>query len=205
MGHEETLAQFIPKHQIVGAKTYVGGGRLAANRVIASIQGKGTIFGEFDGENSERVQKIAAIFQQAHFNTQITTNIYGAMWDKLFINVATGAVCAITGLCFGDLYQSKALETVAIGAVQEAIAVAKAQKIDLTIPDGATAWKMASAGLPYEFKSSMLQSLESGNRTEIDFINGYVVQKGLEMGIPTPFNQTLVACLKGIEQKTFGA
>ncbi|MEY4933912.1 MAG: hypothetical protein RIS64_271 [Bacteroidota bacterium] len=203
MGHEDTLAQFVPKHQIIGGKTYLGGVRLAANRVIAGYKGKLTILGEFNGENSERVQKIAQLFTQAGLDTQISTNIYGTMWDKLFINVATGAVSAISGLCYGDLYQSKALEAVAIGAVNEAIAIAKAKNIKITVPDGATAWKMASAGLPYDFKPSMLQSLESGNRTEIDFINGYVVQKGIEMGISTPFNQTLVACLKGIEQKKF--
>ncbi|MEN9609862.1 MAG: hypothetical protein RLZZ628_676 [Bacteroidota bacterium] len=203
MGHEETLAEFVPKHQILGGKTYVGAVRLAANQVIAGYLGKLNILGEFNGALSERVQKIAAIFQQAQLTTQISTNIYGAMWDKLFINVATGALSSITGLCYGDLYQSKALEAVAINAVNEAIAVAQAQKVNITVHEGATAWKMASAGLPYGFKPSMLQSLESGNRTEIDFINGYVVQKGIEMGIPTPFNQTLVACLKGIEQKKF--
>ncbi len=203
MGHEDTIAQFVPKHQIIGGKTYLGGVRLAANRVIAGYKGKLTILGEFNGENSERVQKIAQLFIQSGLETQISTNIYGAMWDKLFINVATGAVSAITGLCYGDLYQSKALEAVAIGAVHEAMAIAQASNIAITVPDGATAWKMASAGLPYDFKPSMLQSLESGNRTEIDFINGYVVQKGIEMGIPTPFNQTLVACLKGMEQKKF--
>jgi 2-dehydropantoate 2-reductase len=204
MGHEETISQFIPKSQILGGKTYVGGVRLSANRVIAGYQGKLNILGEFNGVHSERVQKIANIFRQAGLTTQVSTNIYGAMWDKLFINVATGAVSAISGLCYGDLYQSKGLETVAISAVNEAIAIAKARQIEITIPEGATAWKMASAGLPYDFKPSMLQSLENGHRTEIDFINDYVVQKGIEMGIPTPFNQTLVACLKGIEQKKFG-
>jgi 2-dehydropantoate 2-reductase len=125
------------------------------------------------------------------------------MWDKLFINVATGAVSGISGLCYGKLYKSKELEAVAIGAVAEAMAIAKAKNIDYTVPDGATAWRMAGAGLPYEFKASMLQSLEAGNRTEIDFINGYVVKKGLEMNISTPINQTLVACMKGIEQNLF--
>jgi 2-dehydropantoate 2-reductase len=201
MGHEDTIAEFVPKAQIIGGKTYVGGQRFSANHVLAGYKNKITIIGEFDGTDSKRVNQIAEIFNHAGLQTQISTNILGTMWDKLFINVATGAVSGISGLCYGELYKSKELEAVAIGAVSEAMEIAKAKNIDYSVPDGLTAWQMAGAGLPYEFKASMLQSLEAGNRTEIDFINGYVVKKGLEMTIPTPINQTLVACMKGIEQK----
>jgi 2-dehydropantoate 2-reductase len=204
MGHEDTIAEFVPKNQIIGGKTYVGGVKIQPNHVIAGHKNKVTIFGEFDGEESERVNKITALFNQAGLTTQISTNILGTMWDKLFINVATGAVSSITGLCYGDLYQVKEIENIAIGVVNEAISIAKAKNIPISIHDGKTAWLMASAGLPYNFKASMLQSLEAGNKTEIDFINGYVAKKGIEEGIPTPINQTLIACLKGIEHKLFG-
>ena len=56
-----------------------------------------------------------------------------------------------------------------------------------------------AAGLPDDFKTSMLQSLEKGSITEIDFINGAVVRWGQRCGIATPVNATLVACVKGIE------
>jgi 2-dehydropantoate 2-reductase len=49
----------------------------------------------------------------------------------------------------------------------------------------------------------MLQSLEKGSITEIDFVNGAVVRWGAQLGVPTPVNQTLVACLKGIERGLF--
>jgi 2-dehydropantoate 2-reductase len=49
----------------------------------------------------------------------------------------------------------------------------------------------------------MLQSLEKGSRTEIDFINGAVVREGERLGVPTPVNRTLVACVKGIEKGLF--
>jgi 2-dehydropantoate 2-reductase len=201
MGHEEVISQFVPKSQILGGKTYVGGVRLAHNRIIAGYETKQTIFGEFDGQISPRVQHITAIFTEAGLATQISDNILGTMWDKLFINVSTGAISGITGLCYGDLYQIQELENIAIGAVEEAINIAKTMGIETTVPNGKTAWTMASAGLPYEFKPSMLQSLEAGNKTEIDFINGYIVKKGKELGIATPINQTLVACMKGVEKK----
>ena len=61
------------------------------------------------------------------------------------------------------------------------------------------AWLKAAVGLPADFKTSMLQSLEKGSATEIDFINGAVVRWGHRCGVPTPINQALVAGIKGIE------
>ena len=61
-------------------------------------------------------------------------------------------------------------------------------------------WVAASEGLPGTFKTSILQSLELKRPTEIDFINGSIVEWGKKYGIATPVNQTLVACVKGIEK-----
>ena len=58
---------------------------------------------------------------------------------------------------------------------------------------------MASAGLPPQFKTSMLQSLQAGAQTEIDYIHGSVVRWGTKLGVPTPVNSTLVALVKGLE------
>jgi 2-dehydropantoate 2-reductase len=66
--------------------------------------------------------------------------------------------------------------------------------------DPEQAWTLAADGLPAAFKTSMLQSLEKGSVTEIDFINGSVVRWGARHGVPTPVNATLVACIKGVER-----
>jgi len=93
-------------------------------------------------------------------------------------------------------------KTVRNGSHQaNAMAVAQAKGVVLSIKEPRDAWTMAAAGLPFEFKTSMLQSLERGLVTEVDFINGSVVRAGQECGIPTPVNQTLVACVKGIEHR----
>jgi 2-dehydropantoate 2-reductase len=124
----------------------------------------------------------------------------GTIWDKLLVNVATGALSGITGLAYGDLYAVPEVEACAMAAVAETMAVAKASGIQLTTNDPQQPWIKAAAGLPFEFKASMLQSLEKGFVTEIDFVNGAVVRQGARCGVPTPVNQTLVACLKGIER-----
>ena len=84
--------------------------------------------------------------------------------------------------------------------------MAKTNGIQLVSEDPKYFWDLAAEGLPAEFKTSMLQSLEKGEITEVDFINGSVVRWGERSGIATPVNKTLVGLVKGIEsfQEHFG-
>ena len=200
LGNEETIAQVVGEAKVVSGKTYVGGRLLAPGYVSASVQGKQTFIGELDGKKTERIQRIAAAFNAAGLQCEVSGNIKGLIWDKLLINVAAGALCAITRLPYGPLYEEPVIKDCAIAAISEAIAVAKAAGVKLKSEDPEYPWYAASEGLPPTFKTSMLQSLESKRPTEIDFINGSIVTWGKKYGIATPVNQTLVACVKGIEK-----
>jgi 2-dehydropantoate 2-reductase len=200
LGHEDVLAEVVGRGKVLAGKTYTGGVLLASGHIIAGTKGKETLIGELDGSLTERVQRIAAMMNAAGLSTTVSQNILGVMWDKLLVNVATGALSAITRLPYGELYQVPEVQACAVAAVAEAIAVAKASGIELTTDDPYAPWVKAAAGLPYEFKASMLQSLEAGSITEIDYVNGAVVRQGALCGVPTPVNQALVACVKGIER-----
>lgn len=204
LGHEDILADIVGRERVLAGKTYVGGVLLAPGRIGAGVAGKETLIGELDGRLSERTQAIAAVFNAAGLHTTVSDNIVGTMWDKLLINVATGALSGITRLGYGPLYRIPEIEATAIAAVQEAMDVARASGVRLGLADPRAAWLKAAAGLPGDFKTSMLQSLEKGSVTEIDFINGAVVRGGQRCGVPTPVNATLVACIKGIERQLQG-
>lgn len=199
LGHEEILAEVFGQERVIAGKTYVGGVLLGAGHVFAGTDGKESIIGELDGTLSERVTTIADTFGRAGLPVVVSHNIMGAMWDKLLVNVATGALSGITRLPYGDLYAVSAIEDCSIAAVAEAITVARAKGVQLSTAEPREAWVKAADGLPREFKTSMLQSLENGMPTEVDFINGAVVRVGMQVGVPTPINATLVACIKGIE------
>ncbi len=200
MGHEDILAEFVGRERVLAGKTYVGGVMLAPGRIISGTEGKHTYIGELDGSLSERVQRIAAEFNRAGLATTVSDNIVGTMWDKLLVNVATGALSAITRLTYGELYAVPQVKATALAAVAEAMAVAKAAGVSLEFTAPEQAWVRAAEGLPPEFKASMLQSLEKGSVTEIDFINGAVVRWGERCGVPTPVNAALIGCVKGIER-----
>jgi 2-dehydropantoate 2-reductase len=203
LGHEDILAEAVGQERVLAGKTYAGGVLIGAGHIIGGTQGKDTHIGELNGEVTPRVTRIAEVFNQAGLLTYVSKNIMGTMWDKLLVNVATGALSGITRLTYGELYKLPEVEACAVAAVAEAMAVAKAKGIALTVTDPHQPWVKAAAGLPAEFKASMLQSLEKGSVTEIDFVNGAVVRWGAKLGVPTPVNQTLVACMKGVERGLF--
>ncbi|QJW82129.1 ketopantoate reductase family protein [Burkholderia glumae] len=200
LGHEDILADAVGRERVLAGKTYVGGVLRGAGHIESGVVGKHTIIGELDGRVSPRVQRLAAAFSSAGLATQVSDNIVGAMWDKLLVNVATGALTGITSLTYGQLYDEPLLKAASLAAVAEAIAAAQAAGVTLSMTDPEQAWTLAAQGLPATFKTSMLQSLEKGSVTEIDFINGSVVRWGERHGVPTPVNATLVACIKGIER-----
>ena len=200
LGHEDLLAQAVGRERVLAGKTYVGGVLLGPGRILSGTVGKQTIIGELDGRISERARALAAEFNRAGLATRVSDNIVGTMWDKLLVNVATGALSAITRLPYGKLYAVPEVKATALAAVAEAMAVARAAGIKLSFTDPEQPWLLAAEGLPPQFKASMLQSLEHGSVTEIDFINGAVVRGGARHHIPTPVNATLVACVKGMEK-----
>jgi 2-dehydropantoate 2-reductase len=201
LGHEDELIAAVGRERVMAGKTYVGGVLLAPGRVRIGVKGKETFIGELDGMVSARTQVVAKVFETAGLRCIVSDNILGTMWDKLLVNVATGALAGITGLAYGDLYAVPEIEQAALAAVAEAIAVAQAQGVRLSMTEPRQAWVKASAGLPPQFKTSMLQSLEKGSVTEVDFINGAVVRQGEKLSVATPVNRTLVACIKGIERR----
>lgn len=200
LGHEDVLADLVGAGRVLAGKTYVGGVLVAPGVVVAGTQGKETLIGELTTHTSQRADAIAKLFNDAGLVTTVCADIRATIWDKLLINIATGALSGITGLSYGALYQVPEVRACALAAVAEAMAVAHASGIQLSIKEPVQAWDKAAAGLPYEFKASMLQSLEKGSITEVDYINGAVVERGAALSLPTPVNTALMACIKGIER-----
>ena len=200
LGNEETIASVVGEENVISGKTYVGGRLIEAGYISAGVKGKWTYIGELNGAKTERIQKVCDVFNEAGLLCEVSDNIKGLIWDKLLINVAAGALCGITRLPYGPLYEEEYIKEVAVDAIQEAINVAKAAGVKLKSEDPEYPWYAASEGLPATFKTSILQSLELKRPTEIDFINGSVCEWGKKYNIPTPVNKTLVAGVKGIEK-----
>jgi 2-dehydropantoate 2-reductase len=201
VGCEETIADMIGRERVVAGRTFIGGRITAPGVVEFGIAGRRTTIGELDGSLTPRIQEIADAFERADMAVDVSTDIVVMMWEKLFVNVATGAWSALTGLPYGELSVHPEVEEMAVATVAEAIAVARGLGLTVATTDPEVPWRRAWEGLPYGFKASMLQSIEKGSRTEVDVIHGAVCRGGRTAGVPTPINDTLLAAVKGLERR----
>ena len=199
VGCEEVISEIAGGQRLIAGRTFVGGSMIEPGTVEYGIEGRMTVLGELDGRVTGRLQALAAAFETSGMAVQISTDIIAMTWEKLFVNVATGAWSALTGLPYGELSRHPDIERMAIATVQEAMDVARALGIDVSTTDPRVPWRRAWEGLPYGFKASMLQSVEKGSRTEVDVMHGAVVDGGRRAGVATPVNDALVAAVHGLE------
>src|SRR5690606_29443659 len=200
VGCEEMIADVVGAERVIAGRTFVGGRIVEPGVVEYGTDGRTTTIGELDGSITDRIERVAATFEAAGLRTIVTDDVVAMMWDKLLVNVSTGAWSALTRLPYGELSVHPDVEPMAIATVAEAIAVARALGIAITTTDPAEPWRRAWEGLPYGVKASMLQSVEKGSRTEVDVMHGAVCRAGREAGVPTPINATLWAAVRGLER-----
>ena len=114
------------------------------------------------------------------------------------INCAFNALSAVADIAYGPMLQVEGARDVVASAVAEAVAVARG--CGVALPDDLTAQIMSIPARMPNQKSSTAQDLSRGKLGEIDFLNGHVVRKGAELGIPTPTNRALQVMVKLAER-----
>ena len=149
-------------------------------------------------------EQVTAAFTRAGVPCRISDNIEGELWTKLVWNCAGNGISALGRVTYGQLVASEEARRLLEATVLEAVAVARAAGIalpGLEDPQAAivSALKLLQRDLG-QATSSTLQDVLRGRRTEIDSLNGYVVRRGLELGVPTPVNHTLYALVKLLEE-----
>jgi 2-dehydropantoate 2-reductase len=151
-----------------------------------------------------KMEKLTQALNRAGLPTKITDDISRVVWSKVLINLGINAIGAITRLRNGDLLLSHDLMDLMRSAIEEGLTVAEGLKISFRDEDIISkTYQIARATA--QNKNSMLQDVEKGRRTEIDFINGAIVRLGKRIGVPTPINDALTALIKGIELSTSNA
>src|SRR5262249_41652296 len=123
----------------------------------------------------------------------------GAQWRKLIFNAASNAIAALTGLTHGQIAEPPTRD-LAWAVMAEGRAVSDAQGITLDSSPEELFDFAARKEVAYDHKPSMLQDVEAGRETEIDFLNGAVVSFGQRHGVEAPLNGALTALVKGLER-----
>ncbi len=191
LGNVEALSERVPPGQIVAGVTHQGAYVSGPGRVDHAGCGP-TIIGELDGRDTGRVRALAATLTDAGLPTEVSGNIHGLQWAKLLINAAINPLTAVLSVTNGRLLELPDAPAIMRRAVAEGEAVARAAGVGLPFDaDGIWAQVTEAARLTGANRSSMLQDVLHGRRTEIDSINGVIVSEGRRLRIPTPVNETL--------------
>ena len=162
--------------------------------------GKGmTFMGELNGKITQRLTQIADTFKQAGIDVTPTTEVLKEIWSKLALNVCTLPTSALLRFCAPQLVQHEPMMDLMKELLQEVITVARAQKIALDFNERWGAITGLLRRCAPTAKSSMLQDVEKSRRTEIDVINGAIVEAGERLKIPTPYNRAMVWMIKSLE------
>ena len=199
LGNEELLASVVGEDRVLGGLT-AQGASIEAPGTVRNYSELPTWIGEMSGGISERTSGLARLMSEHGLPTSASENIRLDMWKKLMANVGVSAPSGIANLRIRHLMQVPHMRETAYAAISEAAEVARATGLDLDpIEAREVLEKVSGPGGTGDNKSSLCIDLLHGRPTEIDFINGAIVELGQRHGIPTPVNATLVSAVKALE------
>jgi 2-dehydropantoate 2-reductase len=148
-------------------------------------------------EHDAAAESIAEAFNRSGLRAVISDDINVEIWNKLIINSVINPLTAVFQVRNREIC-SRSLQAVRHQIVGECVAVGKTQGIEFPPKLAEIVDKEI---VNYTNFSSMCQDMIKGKKTEIDFLNGRIVELGRKNHVPTPVNQTLVCMIKFLEER----
>ena len=199
---EEIIAQKVNPDNILHALIKVASHKEENGYCFNPETTIGIIFGEIKPPfESERVQAVCTLFENAQIHFRVTDYIKEEMWSKFRLNVCNNLPQAILGAGVGCYSDSTHMKAISEGLKKELEAIAQAKGIDIGKADKSSSYGSA---VPPKTRYSTLQDLDAGRHTEIDMFSGALMRMGKELGIPTPYNEYTYHIIKALEEKNDG-
>ena len=196
LGNEEVIARHATK--VLGAVINQGATFLGPGEVFHAGAGVGEL-GPFAGTSMEDAESVAAAFEAAGLPAHAVEDIEARIWAKVVLNTAVNPLTALLNKRTGELLGDPALEDALSIVVEESVAIAAACGVALNATEILEKIRVV-AEATRDNKSSMLQDLEKGGRTEIDAMNGALVARAREHGVPAPVNTLLTHMVRAAEE-----
>jgi 2-dehydropantoate 2-reductase len=169
------------------------------NSVTFTNPGK-VIFGEADNSHlSERVRRVQAAFERAGVVSETPTDMIRMLWWKFMVNVGINQASAAMRAPYGVFQSSPDAQALMETLMREVLVLAQRVGVNLGEQD-LDQWHAVLKTLSPKGKTSMLQDIEAGRKTEVEIFAGKVVELGQSYGIPTPANQTMLSIVHVLEQ-----
>jgi 2-dehydropantoate 2-reductase len=186
---------------ILGPGAVMGG----VAQISASITGPGVIqqvgtfmrmiFGELDGSRSKRGEDFLALCLKAGFDATLSEQILTDLWMKFILLASNASMMAATRQPIGKLRDDPDLRPIFTAAYKEVVDVGRAKGVALP-GDAVERVVDLTRHMPAAMKASMALDLDRGNRLELPWLGGKVVELGRQLGVPTPTHNMMAAMLK---------
>lgn len=196
---ERVLADHLRPQQVVRAVINHGVAFTAPAQVVMAFDHPPHFVQEVDSAGASKATQLAQVLTESGLLTERSEHLETAVWKKGILNASLNALCALTGMDMREAWEDSYASWLVKQILREGIQVARANEV--FIGHQFYRWALDYLREAGSHKPSMLLDREAGRRTEIDFINGKIVEYGEIAGVPTPFNRTMVALVKSVEKK----
>ncbi|HYF84256.1 MAG TPA: ketopantoate reductase family protein [Clostridia bacterium] len=149
--------------------------------------------------HTERVERVKALFDEAQIPYFIPEDMLKAIWWKYMVNIGVNQASAVLGATYGVFHTIHEAHELLDAAMKEVIAVSAKAGVSLGEEDIAEVHKLLGT-LSADGKTSMLQDIEAGRKTEVEMLSGALREMGKKHGVPTPVNDTLFRMIRTLEQ-----
>ncbi|MCI0547714.1 MAG: 2-dehydropantoate 2-reductase [Candidatus Rokubacteria bacterium] len=212
--NDERVAAVAGRERTLGCVITIGAGLYEAGHAVRTDSGAiGFKVGELDGKETPRARALAEVLC-AVAPTKVTTNLFGERWSKLAVNCMANPLAGLSGLGSAEVRSEPTPRRIAIHIASEVIQVGRAAGHEIEPIYGIAAQRFVDAAAGRGFpevehdmaagakflsggRPSLLQDVMRGRRTEIQFLNGHVVDEGRRLGVPTPVNEAVVRTVLG--------
>lgn len=179
---------------------FIGHSAIRDGRNITHDDINTIVYGSENSNDFENVERIQDFFEQAGINYLIPDDIIHSLWLKYMLNVSANQTTAILRMNFGEMLENDKCMDFAINVMKEVQAIAKAEGVRNTESMINETIEHLHTMIP-EGKTSMLQDVEAGRKTEVEMFAGTVIKLGKEFGIPTPYNKIIKEIIEIIHRQ----
>jgi 2-dehydropantoate 2-reductase len=198
LGNEDAISRHCER--VIRGTTFPAGKLVGPGVVQWDVKGD-TTFGPFEDRPAPfaEVERLADACTRGGMPTKAVPDARGPQWRKVIFNAATNPLGALTGLTHGRVCERPDLRALVTKLVDEGKAVASEQRIELDADPEELIDFAARPEVAYDHKASMLQDVEARRATEVDYLNGGIVEHGRRHGVATPTHELIWALVKGVE------
>ncbi len=189
-------------NRIYAAVVYVAAGMIGQRTMKHHGRGELLIggLGNNTADDQESLDGIRHLFEAANVPCLITSQIKRDMWLKFLVNCSFNAISGIGQIPYGEMVKSPEIVQLIEEITKEFLAVAALEDVKISMSEALTVNDSIATTMVTQV-SSTAQDLSRGKKTEIDFLNGYIVELGRRHGIATPYNESVHALVKMLESR----